>query len=62
MNGSRTRLIRHCREIDKYDIAFEPYLSNNDLLRIIIEDVIAHQDIAPIVLQPLNPEALLATE
>lgn len=64
MNGSRKNLIKQCLEIEKFDIAFEPYLSNTDLRRIIIEDAIVHHytpAIVPIVLQPLNTSAILAT-
>jgi len=64
MHGSRKKLIKRCLEIDKFDIAFEPYLSNSDLLRIIIEDAIDYPNIpaiVPIIIQPLNTSAILAT-
>lgn len=63
MNGSRKNLIKRCLEIKKFDIAFEPYLSNYDLRRILLEDAIAHHytDIVPTIIQPLNTSAILAT-
>jgi hypothetical protein len=64
MNGSRKNLIDNCLKIKKFDIAFEPYLSNTDLRRILLEDAIAHHysfDIVPTVIQPLNTSAILAT-
>jgi len=63
MNGSRKNLIKDCLKIEKFDIAFEPYLSNDDLRRILLEDAIVHHytAIVPTIIQPLNTSAILAT-